>query len=261
MKILSIKKGITEIPTNKYYGNTELGIAILPETIVKIGHNAFAECANLREIVLPKTLKYVGCNAFEGCTKLKKCWFGEDIKSLGECVFMNSGIEFIAIPSTIELDYYIPVFYGCLKLKTIVIYTPQGHEYDYKEVIFHPYQFDDVHPMFFCQDTNMRTFPCTINGLYCGSCADENDDLEYFATAIIVPDNVSVIPEEVECLGSGCIGELHNGVLCLGPNIEKIDKDFCKDPNVIKAIYIPKNKVPNLSKMIIPELHPKIKGY
>lgn len=62
---------------------------IIPESVGKIGLDAFCCCRKLKKVVIPKSVKRIEDNAFWGCDKatiiLKKprCEF----KFIGECAF------------------------------------------------------------------------------------------------------------------------------------------------------------------------------
>ena len=58
-----------EIPANAFSNMKSLKKVVLPDSIKKIGNNAFKGCSNLTEVQLPPSAK-VSKSAFAGCTKL-----------------------------------------------------------------------------------------------------------------------------------------------------------------------------------------------
>jgi hypothetical protein len=43
----------------------------LPNSLIYIGSDTFANCAGLTELALPASLEHIGSPAFRGCTRLK----------------------------------------------------------------------------------------------------------------------------------------------------------------------------------------------
>ncbi len=61
--------------TQLYYSFNDAEELVVPEGIVYVGSNAFANSTNLKSVVLPSTLKQVGAKAFYGCENLEKVTF------------------------------------------------------------------------------------------------------------------------------------------------------------------------------------------
>ena len=123
--------------------NESLESVIIPDTVVRIGENAFRNCIALEEIVTSNNLIEIGNHAFSGCKSLLSFLIPNSVKRIGEAVFYgceslksinipNSitelepsvfsecAISQISIPNTITKigDY---AFYCCNKLKRIHI--------------------------------------------------------------------------------------------------------------------------------------------
>ena len=84
---------------------------VIPNTVIKIENNAFANCINLESITLPKNLVEISDNAFKGCqslksvTLLKEC---NDVPSLGTNVFEGCASNLkIYVPNNKYIDYCI----------------------------------------------------------------------------------------------------------------------------------------------------------
>mgnify|MGYP002799109859 FL=1 len=71
---VKIASGVTSVGSGAFYysaGNgSPLTEVILPDTLGKIGENAFALCNNLEGLRLPESLRRIGSGAFSGCVKL-----------------------------------------------------------------------------------------------------------------------------------------------------------------------------------------------
>ena len=67
---------------------------ILPETIRKIGSNAFSNCSSLKNIVFSDNLRIIGSEAFSGCIELKELILPKDVISIGNNIALNTHIEY-----------------------------------------------------------------------------------------------------------------------------------------------------------------------
>lgn len=63
---------------------------------------AFYGCA-IKSIKLPSTLKIIGAKTFCGCDDLKRVEIPNGVEHIGERCFSDSGIEEIALPSTLKM--------------------------------------------------------------------------------------------------------------------------------------------------------------
>ncbi len=61
--------------TQLYYSFNDSEEVVIPEGVIYVGTNAFANSTNLKSVVLPSTLKQIGSKAFYGCTNLEKVTF------------------------------------------------------------------------------------------------------------------------------------------------------------------------------------------
>lgn len=58
--------------------------------------------STLTEIVIPNSVLYIAEDAFRSCSALKSVTFGQNLKSIGNDAFYNTGITSIDIPATVE---------------------------------------------------------------------------------------------------------------------------------------------------------------
>lgn len=70
----------------KEYGKNLVSLE-LPQTIKKIGKNAFRSCTSLNEIVTSDALTDIGMGAFEGCTSLTEITIPQKVTTIGEKAF------------------------------------------------------------------------------------------------------------------------------------------------------------------------------
>lgn len=65
------------------------GEYIVPDTVVKIRQDAFADCEGLTSVVVPSSVKFIGNYAFADCTSLKSVVISDSVKEIEENVFKD----------------------------------------------------------------------------------------------------------------------------------------------------------------------------
>lgn len=97
----------TEIPMGFLGGKKKLQKVTLPETIGKIGTQAFHYCDVLSEINFPGSLKEIGIEAFKSCPMLSDIQLNEGLEIICFSAFERcAGPERLVIPSTVtKVDY------------------------------------------------------------------------------------------------------------------------------------------------------------
>lgn len=115
----------------------------LPETLVRIMHNAFRCCNNLINISFPDSIRYIGTSICNNCSKLKSVKWSksitnirahsfqncnslneikniDNIKTIENYAFFNSGIASFKIPSSVtEIGYC--AFAECHNLESLIM--------------------------------------------------------------------------------------------------------------------------------------------
>lgn len=117
LKVVAIDQGA--------FANSYAKEFILPDTIEKIGAQAFLGCKNLETIVLPKNLKHIEPGAFACCYNLKS-------------ITMYAGVEFIGFKDNKTL--VVPsLLFADIGTGTLKVYY-QGREEDFEKIYFNnPY--------------------------------------------------------------------------------------------------------------------------
>ncbi|MBQ3617558.1 MAG: leucine-rich repeat protein [Bacteroidales bacterium] len=108
---------LKEIPENAFYksdnslkkvggenGFKNLVAIILPETVVKIGNNAFRDCILLTEINLPDKTEEIGSYVFANCQSLTLIVIPKSVLKIGENVFEGCTQIEIKNNSNVELN-------------------------------------------------------------------------------------------------------------------------------------------------------------
>lgn len=120
-----------------YHGPEELTVPdmVNGQPVTALAPYCFAGC-DFTTVILPDTLERIGNNAFDGCTSMRGIFLPEGLTSIGaEAFYCCFELEAICIPSTtkvIETD----AFYGCLKLQHIFYNGIHSHWLDlYEDMI------------------------------------------------------------------------------------------------------------------------------
>ena len=92
----------------------------IPSTIVTIGESAFEACENLEKVTWTSSLVTIAKGAFRECAKLKDVDLHKGIKTIGDFAFREClAFEQVHVPEGVQLGE--EVFYGCAKLKKVVL--------------------------------------------------------------------------------------------------------------------------------------------
>ena len=75
----------------------------LPETIIKIGNNAFTGNKNLTKVNIPASCKSIGAFAFQRCSALTSIVIPEGVEVIGNQCFNNCGIEELTFPNSVNM--------------------------------------------------------------------------------------------------------------------------------------------------------------
>ena len=95
--------------------------AAIPQSIIAIENNAFAECIHLRSIAVPNSVTSLGSNVFENCRRLTKATIPEHITGLADGVFSGcTHLEIIDIPESV-VQIGDSAFAECKNLRKIRI--------------------------------------------------------------------------------------------------------------------------------------------
>jgi len=78
---------VTEVRDNAFYNCHSLKTAVLPDTILKIGHHSFYACYELESVKLPAELEEIGMGCFCGCAALKEIELPETIEIIPDSCF------------------------------------------------------------------------------------------------------------------------------------------------------------------------------
>ena len=92
----------------------------IDSSIEFIGWGAFSNCSNLKTVFIPDTIVDIDSHAFSYTASLEEFTFEENsrLEVMGECVFMESGLEEIIIPESVT-NIHQKAFRNCTNLKRV----------------------------------------------------------------------------------------------------------------------------------------------
>jgi len=107
--------------TSMYGGTDKLLSVTLPDTLKKIGDEAFKYQSMLESIVIPDSVTQIGEWAFYHCSALESITFSENLKEIGDVCFSGcTSLEQIVLPDSLT-SLGGQSFKECTSLKTVTL--------------------------------------------------------------------------------------------------------------------------------------------
>lgn len=124
LKTVTIDKSskLTEIPSCSFSRCSALESITIPNSLKKIGREAFLECSSLKVLNLPKSMETIHDNAFNRCTSLGEITLCEGLR-IEFWAFANCGVNTITIPKNVSLGN--DAFHGCPNLTAVTLSKTQ----------------------------------------------------------------------------------------------------------------------------------------
>lgn len=117
---------VVEIADSAFTENETLEQLVLPETVNRIGAEAFIYCTALTQITLPEQMEQLGESAFFGCEALESILLPEGLETIETDTFGNcSSLKSIRFPGTLK-QIRKEAFWYCEALETLEL--PEGLE-------------------------------------------------------------------------------------------------------------------------------------
>lgn len=121
LKTCEIPNSVEKIGKNAFEGCENLKSIVIPDNVKGIGSYAFSGCKNLTSIVLPNNIESIENELFANCYNLTSIIIPNKVKTIGHWAFTNcSSLTSITIPDSVTSIGY-DAFQGCYKLESITI--------------------------------------------------------------------------------------------------------------------------------------------
>lgn len=119
-KSATIPEGVTAIGDGAFKGCIFFALQSLPNSLVSIGNEAFADCRNLSNVVIPDNVVSIGDGAFSGCESMAYLTIGESVATIGNKAFSYcTNLADVVIPDNVT-SIGAGAFEGC-HLHTLTI--------------------------------------------------------------------------------------------------------------------------------------------
>jgi predicted transport protein len=93
---------------------------IIPNSVKRIGNNAFTLSNSLENITIPRNVISIGYWAFYGCIRLKNITMSKYVRNIGNTAFSESGLTNVTIPEGVTVIEY-QAFQCCTNLVSVTI--------------------------------------------------------------------------------------------------------------------------------------------
>ncbi|MBE6684586.1 MAG: hypothetical protein E7592_02900 [Ruminococcaceae bacterium] len=111
----------TKVIMGRAFGGSTMTSIVIPDSVVEIGDEAFAESENLQSVVIGDGVKTIGNNAFSSCESLSDITFGKSLESIGNFSFSGCcALEELVLPNGL-ITIGEQAFASCNSLKKVVI--------------------------------------------------------------------------------------------------------------------------------------------
>lgn len=175
---VTIPDGVIRIGEEAFADCAELVRVTIPESVRAIDDKAFSGCVNLRAVTIPTGVTRIGWSAFRNCTSLTDVTIPSGVQEIGYAAFSGcSALKCVTLPASISgIDY--GVFDGCSAL-TDVYFSGIRERWDALEIDDPPLKNARLH---FQKMTDIEAHPaydsiifCMAKGFFSGVSASKFD--------------------------------------------------------------------------------------
>lgn len=84
---VSLPNTISKIGKDAFSNNSNLTKVTIPDSVKEIDYAAFENCVNLQKVSMPSSVRTIGSSAFSGCESLSSINFEDKVNSIGSGIF------------------------------------------------------------------------------------------------------------------------------------------------------------------------------
>lgn len=115
-----IPNGVEEIAPCAFFGRYTKPVLLLPESVKKIGYDAFRNCNALYEVILPRSVNEVECATFSHCSNLCLVQIHSNIDTLCDTFADCPNLSVVSLPEGVKSIKGM-AFANCTSLKQIFL--------------------------------------------------------------------------------------------------------------------------------------------
>lgn len=112
-----LPKYLVEIGEDAFRGS-DIASVEMPNTVKRLGVNAFADCKNLKNVTLSSSLTLIPMGAFSGCEALEELQVPASVKKIADLAFEASGLKEMELPMGVEM-VGAGAFFNCQQLEKL----------------------------------------------------------------------------------------------------------------------------------------------
>jgi hypothetical protein len=117
----TVPEGVIRIGVDAFADCRSLTNILIPDSVTTLAGDAFSGCNSLASITLGHGITGIGRNAFRGCTRLSDVTLGGSITNIGDYAFGDcTSLTLIAIPNSVT-RIGAGAFYWCTGLTTMTV--------------------------------------------------------------------------------------------------------------------------------------------
>ncbi len=99
---VSIPNTVKKIGSNAFKSNEKITKVVIPDSVDEIGESAFEDCKQLTDVKMSKSIKIIGANAFRNCKLINDIKLPEGLIEISKGAFESSGLVIVKLPSTLK---------------------------------------------------------------------------------------------------------------------------------------------------------------
>ena len=93
---------VIKINDEVFFGNANLIVVTLPESLTTLGYGAFNICKSLRAVKIPSGVTAIPDQCFYGCSSLESVIIPEGVTTIGICAFAVCNLNALTLPESLE---------------------------------------------------------------------------------------------------------------------------------------------------------------
>lgn len=115
-----LPNSVIHIGDNAFANHNKCTAINIPTSLQTIGKEAFAYVTCIKDLVLPESVVSIGQAAFFGCTNITSVKLSSSLNTISTQAFSASGLTEISIPSSVH-KIEMMAFHGCTNLKKVTV--------------------------------------------------------------------------------------------------------------------------------------------